>query len=263
MTPPTRASGTPPVCNGTCTASSNMPVSSNQTNSAISTLVNAAHAAGVKVILSIGGGGGDKQIIQFYNAGLSSQLVASLNSYVTQFNLDGVDLDIEDPNNMGTPYATFAADLISTFHPQNKIVTAAVAQYLQSAMPTSTLLQFDFVNVMNYSNLSNAQTAMSYFSSLGEPNSKIVLGVPFFGQSADGNTQEAYATILAAYPGAGGANQVSGGSLDGGITLYYVGDAMMAQETQLGVQYGGVMIWELSQDAAAPNSLLTIIQNNL
>jgi hypothetical protein len=53
-----------------------------------------------------------------------------------------------------------------------QIVTAAVAQYLQSAMPTSTLLQFDFVNVMNYSNLSNAQTAMSYFSSLGEPNSK-------------------------------------------------------------------------------------------
>jgi GH18 family chitinase len=257
------AFGNPPTCNGTCTASSNMSFSLGQTNSDIATLVNAAHAAGVKVILSIGGGGGDQQIIQFYNAGLSAQLVASLNSYVTEFNLDGVDLDIEDPNNMGTPYATFAADLVSTFHPQNKIVTAAVAEYLQSSMPTSTLLQFDFVNIMNYSNLSDAQTAMAYFSSLGEPGSKMVLGVPFFGQSADGNTEETYATILAAYPGAGGANEVSGGSLDGGIALYYVGDAMMAQETQLGAQYGGIMIWELSQDAAPPNSLLTIIQNNL
>ena len=257
------AFGNPPTCNGTCTASSNMAFSLGQSNADITTLVNAAHAAGVKVILSIGGGGGDQQIIQFYNAGLSAQLVASLNSYVTEFNLDGVDLDIEDPNNMGTPYATFAADLISTFHPQNKIVTAAVAEYLQSAMPTSTLLQFDFVNIMNYSSLSDAQTAMAYFSSLGEPSSRMVLGVPFFGSSNDGNTEETYATILAAYPGAGGENSVSGGSLDGGITLNYVGDAEMAQETQLGVQYGGIMIWELSQDAPPPNSLLTIIQNNL
>jgi hypothetical protein len=257
------AFGLPPVCNGTCTASSDMTFSLNQSSSDITTLVNAAHAAGVKVILSIGGGGGDQQIIQFYNAGLSAQLVASLNSYVTEFNLDGVDLDIEDPDNMGTPYATFTADLISTFHPQNKIVTAAVAEYLQSSMPTSTLLQFDFVNIMNYSDLSDAQTAMAYFSSLGEPSSKMVLGVPFFGQSADGNTEETYATILAAYPGAGSENEVSGGSLDGGLALYYVGDAEMAQETQLGAQYGGIMIWELSQDAAPPNSLLTIIQNNL
>jgi GH18 family chitinase len=263
------AFGNPPTCNGTCTASSNMTFSLGQTNSDITTLVNAAHAAGVKVILSIGGGGGDQQIIQFYNAGLSSQLIASLNSYVTQFNLDGVDLDIEDPSNMGTPYATFASDLASTFHPQGKIVTAAVAQYLMAnsgqpnGMPTSTLSLFDFVNVMVYSSLSDCQSAVAYYTSVGEPASKIVVGVPFFGSSNDGNTEESYSTILAAYPGAGGENSVSGGSLDGGIQLNYVGDAEMAQETQLGVQYGGVMIWELSQDAAPPNSLLTIIQNNL
>ncbi|MGD0800371.1 MAG: glycosyl hydrolase family 18 protein [Terracidiphilus sp.] len=266
------AFGDPPVCGGACTASSDMTfslVDNKQSDAEITALVTAAHTAGVKVILSIGGGGTDQQIIQFYNAGLSSQLVASLNTYVTKFNLDGVDLDIEDPSNMGTPYATFAADLISTFHPQNKIVTAAVAEYLMAnssqpkGMLTSTLPLFDFLNVMNYSNLSDAQTAMTYFSSLGEPASQMTLGVPFFGQSADGNTEETYATILAAYPSAGSENEVSGGSLDGGLALYYVGDAEMAQETQLGAQYGGVMIWELSQDAAPPNSLLTIIQNNL
>jgi hypothetical protein len=37
----------------------------------------------------------------------------------------------------------------------------------------------------------------------------------------------------------------------------------MAQETVFSLQYGGIMIWELSQDAPPPNSLLTIIQNNL
>ncbi|WP_158823403.1 RICIN domain-containing protein [Granulicella sp. S156] len=254
----------PPTCNGTCTASSDMTFSLNQTDADIATLVNAAHAAGVKVLLSIGGGGGDQQIIQFYNAGLSTQLVASLANYISAHNLDGVDLDIEDPNNMGTPYATFTSALVAQFRPQGKAITAAVAEYLQSAMPDSALHQFDFVNVMVYSNLSDCQTALQYYSATKSvPNNQIVLGVPFFGQSSDGNTEEEYNTILAAYPDAWQSDEVSGGSLDGGIALYYVGEATMAQETQLGAQYGGIMIWELTGDAPAPHSLLTVVQNNL
>jgi hypothetical protein len=239
------AFGNPPTCNGTCTASSNMTFSLGQSNADITTLVNAAHAAGVKVLVSIGGGGGDQQIIQFYEQGLSSQLIASLNSFVTQFNLDGVDLDIESPGSMGTPYATFAADLDSTFHPQNKLVTAAVAEYLVSGsgqpngMPLSTLPMFDFVNDMVYSDLATGQAELAWWTSQGEPASKITLGVPFFGQSSDGNTEENYSTILAAYPSAG------------------------SEKTQLGIQYGGVMIWDLGADAAPPNSLLTIVQNNM
>ena len=37
----------------------------------------------------------------------------------------------------------------------------------------------------------------------------------------------------------------------------------MAQETQLGARYGGIMIWELTQDAGGPHSLLSVIQKNL
>ena len=92
-----------------------------------------------------------QMILQFYNAGLSVPLVDSLDRYVSAHNLDGVDLDIEDPSNMGAPYGTFVNALIAKFHPEGKIVTAAVAQYLQSSMPDSALRQFDFINVMNYS----------------------------------------------------------------------------------------------------------------
>jgi chitinase len=46
-----------------------------------------------------------------------------------------------------------------------------------------------------------------------------------------------------------------------GIT--YVGEATMAAETQLGMQYGGVMIWQLAGDAPPPHSLLNVIQSNL
>src|SRR5882724_11802636 len=128
------AFGNPPKCSGTCTASSNMNFSIGQSDADIATLVNTAHAAGVKVILSIGGGGGDQQILQFYNAGLSTQLVNSLANYITAHNLDGVDVDIEDPNNMGSPLTTFVNALVAKFRPQGKLITAAVAQYLQGSM---------------------------------------------------------------------------------------------------------------------------------
>jgi hypothetical protein len=264
------AFGVPPACTGACTASSDMTwalSSGLQSDAEIAALVTAAHSAGLKVTLSIGGGSNstDDLISAFYNAGLSTQLAASLDAYLTAHNLDGVDVDIEDPSNMGANYEAFVSALIAQLHPEGKIVSAAVAEWLQSqnVMSNSTLQSFDFVNVMVYSNLSDCQTDLAYFSSLGEPSSQMTLGVPFFGQTADGSYSATYAAILAAYPDAWQSDEVSGGSLDGGATLYYVGEATMALETQLGIQYGGISIWELSQDAQPPHSLLNVIQNNM
>jgi GH18 family chitinase len=165
---------------------------------------------------------------------------------------------------MGDPYATFVDALVEEFRPQGKLITAAVAEYLQSSMPDRALHQFDFVNVMNYSNYSDAVEAMNFYAEQKcVPRKQITLGVPFFGQSADGNIEETYSTILAAYPDAWQSDVVSGGSLDDGIALYYVGETTMAKETRLGKQYGGIMIWELSQDGAPPHALLSIIDKNL
>jgi hypothetical protein len=260
----------PPDCSGTCTASSNMTWSLSsgvQSDAEIAALVTAAHTAGVKVLLSIGGGSNstDDRISAFYNAGLSTPLAASLDTYLTAHNIDGVDVDFEDPTNMGAPYEDFVAALIAQLHPEGKIVSAAVAQWIQSqnVMSNSTLQSFDFVTVMVYSNLADCQSNLTYFAGLGEPASQMSLGVPFFGQTADGSYSATYVQILAAYPNAWQSDQVSGGSLDNGATLYYVGEASMKQETLLGAQYGGISIWELSQDAPPPHSLLAVIQGNL
>src|ERR1700722_645154 len=100
----------PPKCQGICTPASDMRFSiDGETDADIDTIVRAAHAAGVRVVASIGGGGGDQRIIQFYNAGLSGPVVASLRAFVSAHNLDGVDFDIEDPSNMGAPYLTFTS----------------------------------------------------------------------------------------------------------------------------------------------------------
>ncbi|MGO8717887.1 MAG: glycosyl hydrolase family 18 protein [Acidobacteriaceae bacterium] len=259
------AFGVPPKCDGICTASSDMDFSiQGQSDADIAAIVAAAHAAGVIVVLSIGGGGGDQRIIQFYNAGLSVELVNSLDKFVAAHGFDGVDLDIEDPSNMGAPYGTLVNALIEKFHTEGKIVTAAVAKYLQSSMPDAALHQFDFINVMNYSSY-DAAAGLLRFYAVDEkvPRDKIVLGVPFFGSNSDDSKEESYQTILAAYPNAWKVDLAGGGPLDDGQAFRYVGEATMARETLLGEYYGGIMIWQILGDAPAPHSLLNVIQNNL
>jgi hypothetical protein len=258
----------PPRCrHHHCTAKSNMTFSLGQSDAEIDALVAAAHEAGVKVLVTICNGDNNNYPVlsQFYKAGLSSQLAASLDSFVSAHNLDGVDVDVETPNEMGDPYDTFMAALIDKLHPEGKILTAAVAEWIQSqnVMTLATLHAFDFINVMVYSDLSDAKSGMAYFSSLDEPARKMTLGVPFFGCNASGSICENYSTILAAYPNAWKMDEVSGGDLDGGVALYYVGEATMAKETKVGKHYGGVMIWELAEDASGPHSLLAVIRNKL
>ncbi|HEY1810342.1 MAG TPA: glycosyl hydrolase family 18 protein [Acidobacteriaceae bacterium] len=254
----------PPQCQGVCAAASDMRFSiEGESDADIDALVRAAHAAGVRVIASIGGGGGDQRIIQFYNAGLSVPLIASLQAFVAAHSLDGVDLDIEDPSNMGSPYLTFTTALTAAFHPEGKLVTAAVAPYLQASMPDAALRQFDLLNVMNYSSTSAAVAALNFYAVQKKiPPAKLVLGVPFFGSADNDAREEGYKEILAAYPNAWKVDLAGGGPLDDGMAFHYVGESTMVEETQLGKKYGGIMFWDLTDDAPAPHSLLTLIEAN-
>ena len=254
----------PPRCQGVCTPSSDVRFSiDGETDADIDMIVRAAHSAGVRVVASIGGGGGDQRIIQFYNVGLSEPVVASLRAFVLAHNFDGVDLDIEDPSNMGAPYLTFTSTLTAAFHPDGKLITAAVARYLQGSMPDAALRQFDLLNIMNYSSYSAAVAAMNFYANQKKiPASKLVLGVPFFGSSEDDSREESYKNILAAYPNAWKVDLVGGGPLDDGLAFHYVGESTMAQETELGKKYGGIMFWDLADDASAPHSLLMAIEAN-
>ena len=260
------AFGTAKRCAGVCTASSDMTLSLDQDDADVATLVTTAHAAGVKVMISLGGGDrtDDSTISQFYNAGLSVPFAVAIDQYVAAHNLDGVDVDMEDPSNMGAPYGDFILALAARLHPEGKLLTAAVASYLGSVIPDAALEQFDFLNVMIYSNYADACGELQYFSSVKSiAPAKLVLGVPFFGSTRNWTREESYATILAAYPEAWQRDEVSGGSLDDGVTLNYVGESTMAKETELGAHFGGVMVWELTQDAVGTHSLLSVIRKNL
>ena len=254
----------PPTCQGACTAASNMKFSiDGETDADIDAMVRAAHAAGVRVVASIGGGGGDQRIIQFYNVGLSDPVVVSLHAFVSAHQLDGVDLDIEDPSNMGAPFLTFTTALTAAFHPEGKVVTAAVAKYLQDSMPDAALRQFDLLNIMSYSNYSAAVAALNFYANDKKiAPATLVLGVPFFGSSDGDGREEGYRNILAAYPNAWKVDLAGGGTLDDGLAFHYAGESTMAQETLLGKKYGGIMFWDLGDDAPAPHSLLHIVEQN-
>jgi len=247
----------PPACEASgCTAKSDMTFGANATFTpeALKAIVDAAHAHGTKVLASLGGAGGDKRYMQFYNAGLSVQIVDALDIYLKKNNLDGVDVDIEEPTQMGVPYTQFVKALVAKLKPEGKLVTAAVAQYIQAGVQDEVLPLLDIVNVMIYSDYNRSVTDMAWWvNSKHVPKEKLTLGIGFHG----------YTALLAAYPNAWAVDSVGGGTYRNGATVTYQGENTVGRLTQLGAQYGGSMIWELSQDGPSnPHSLLKAMQIN-
>ena len=160
------------------------------------TLVAAAHAKNVKVLVSIGGGGGDQTVINAYQSASNiAPLVANLDTMVKAMNLDGVDVDLESPGGMtsSSNYPAFVSQLISTFHPEGKLVTTASAQYIvQGQNPDATIVatlnSFDFINDMIYSaNMSDYTNEAAWWtgSTIGLPKEKLVWGICFGGVRPD------------------------------------------------------------------------------
>jgi chitinase len=241
--------------------------------------VNAAHARGVKVFPSLCGGGGDGRIAPYYEPNRVDQFVDNIINFVVSHNMDGIDVDVEAPNRMGAKYDTFIAKLIAKARPLGLPVTAAVAQWMQSGMSDNTLRSFDFITIMSYDNTgtwtgagehssyAQAQQALAFYASKGVARDRMVLGVPFYGYcwgncgGGQTSTYILYKDLIAAFPNAWNADWISAN----GAQYSYNGLATMRAKTDLGEQYGGIMIWELAGDLPTSNgnSLLRAIDGNL
>jgi chitinase len=180
----------------------------------VQTLTAAAHAKNVKVLVSIGGAGGDASVISAYKSASNiAPLVANLDAMVTAMNLDGVDVDLETGSGMrsSSNYPAFVSQLISTFHAEGKLVTTAQAQYIvqdqnPDATIVATLKSFDFVNDMIYSNnMSDFTNEASWWtgSTIGLPKDNLVWGICFgeCGGAPSVTTVEQITTASKAYGG--------------------------------------------------------------
>ena len=227
----------------------------------VKALVDAAHAGGVKVLASLGGGGSDQTVIARYKDPTQiPDLVAKLDAFVAAHDFDGVDVDIEDPANLGADYTAFVDQTVATLRLKGKLVTAAVAQYLQDSMADATLHEFDFLNVMIYSSYDDSVSALQYYSGTkAVPVRLLDLGAGFFGSDSAGN-EYAYVDILAADGTAWSKDQAE---VDG-QTVRYTGMASMKKLAEYSKGFGGIMFWELSEDTSDPQySLYEVIQSSM
>jgi chitinase len=244
-------------------------------NTGSNTIINAAHGQNVKVFVSLGGGSvseGGAIRDNYFNlitSGNRTAFIQKIYDYVVAHNFDGVDMDLEGPAINGD-YGAFVIALANKLHANGKLISAALSEgYGGANVPSSTFAAFDWINIMAYdatgpwapgspgqhSPYSMAVNQFNYWTGRGLPASKAIIGLPFYGYGfgASANQGISYANIVSQYPGAENVDQV-------GNTIYYNGIPTIKQKTTFAIQNaGGVMIWELSQDAVGSKSLLTAV----
>jgi GH18 family chitinase len=229
----------------------------------LSSLVSAAHARGVKVLIAVGGwnDGNDSAFEQMAaNAGARTNFVNTLVSFVNAAGLDGVDIDWEypEPGASAQNFAALARELGSAMHSRGKLLTAAVVAngHYGDGIPTAAFADLDFLNIMAYdggqphSTYDYAVQSLNYWVGRGLPRSKAVLGVPFYGRSP--SSYVAYSQLVSWDAQAPYKDNVG--------DVYYNGIPTIQAKARLALgQGGGVMIWELTQDTQGATSLLNAI----
>jgi GH18 family chitinase len=229
----------------------------------IGQLVPLAHKQNVKVLISVGGWGWDKQFEKLAeNPTTRAAFVRNLVKIVEDNHFDGADIDWEYPN-PGDSAQNFLALMLElrSALPKGGLLTAAVVALGEHGpgIPTESFALMDYVNIMAYDNagpehssLDYAQSALDYWLERGLPPEKATLGVPFYARP----TETAYAQIVKADPAAAQLDSTT----YAGIQINYNGIPTIQAKTRLAMQRAsGIMFWRLEQDTNGDLSLLTAI----
>jgi GH18 family chitinase len=232
----------------------------------LQSIVANAHANGVKVFIAIGGWSDNGAVLDPIfesiggDPGSRANFINDALYIVNTYNLDGVDIDWEYPDagNSANNFTTLMRELSNALKPRGKGLSFAAAAdaYNAGGIQSAVFQYVDFVNIMAYDGAGShhstyqfAVDALNLFKGKGCPASKCIVGVPFYARPS----WRSYADLIAS---GASANSDWFGS-DG-----YNGIPTIKQKTQMALnQAGGIMIWELSQDAQGANSLLSAIND--
>lgn len=237
------------------------------------TIVATAHANGVKVIASMGGGGGGNNYPALIStpAGRTA-LCDEIIAFVRKYGLDGIDSDLENgAPAFWTNYEPFILELRRRCDAEGLLLTTAVSTWFSDNITDATFACFDFVNIMaydmgfaNHSGLEDTgRMARHYRDTRHIPADRIVIGVPFYGYNktisdndpAGWNDFRSYAQIVAADPTAKDRDEWG--------DYVYNGIPTITAKCALAREYGGIMMWQMAQDATGEPSLLGVIRKNL
>jgi GH18 family chitinase len=231
-----------------------------------------AHQNDAKVILSFGGWDDGKPSAFDAIAAderLTDRFATRLEDLISRYNLDGIDIDLEFPaEGTAVDFAQFIHALGIKLHAMNKTLSVAVSAddvhgkyYLDSIVDDA-----DFLNIMayddglgeteirNHSGYAFAGKALDYWiGTRHAPREKAILGVPFYGRSLIDRHSISYYRIHKHYAWSSAADSAGGFGYNGF-------DTIRAKTVNLArYRAGGIMIWQLNQDANGTDSLLNAI----
>lgn len=231
-------------------------------------IVTKCHQNNVKAMIAIGGGGGfNTSGNPFGTASGRTNIVNQIMDYVDQYDLDGVDIDIEvSDGNTWANFDLFISELSGRLKAKNKLLTMAVSSWFTGSISNSTYNYFDFINLMTYdeyagngpvASMNFVNNQISHYSGKGISKDRLTIGVPFYGYGPGGYADAfTYGEIISANTN----NRYSDTATINGKTVYYNGETTIREKAELSKSYGGIMIWELGQDSFGTYSLLKAIK---
>ena len=191
-----------------------------------------------------------------------TRFVQALTQFCVHNKFDGADCDWEFPANK-TEDTAFMALLVETkraFTPHHLSLSMAMAPW-QDITPIAADAVDEF-NLMTYYDdshhaaLPHAQADLRGLLQKGVPARKIFLGIPFYAEGiADAGVTPPYADIVRQYHPAPDVDEVNGLAFNG------PGTVQAKTREALGQHLGGVMIWEIGQDATDKSFLIRAIHH--
>ena len=254
----------------------------NQNLDGLTSFVEAAHSNNVKVLFSIGGGTVQPQYHELLKDDKRQKLIDDLVSNVLKYDIDGIDVDLEEGyafgSNLDANYGKFIMELSKVLKSHNKLITVALISQPANTVTQEVLNEFDFINIMSYDHTGpwmrnsppmhhspyvDARDDLNFYhNTLKLPKEKLILGVPFYGYAfgpklTDPITTWYYSDLISEYPGAECADYWH---LPDDYVLFYNGIPTIKNKTKLAKkEAGGIMIWQLLFDVSGPKSLLNAI----
>lgn len=178
--------------------------------------------------------------------------------------LDGLDLDWEHPKNAEEQagYSQLLTDLRDAFQPHGLCLSVTMAGWQR--LTPKAYAAADWIQVMAYdhdgrhSTFDRAKEDVLAVIESGASPKKIVLGLPLYGRDIkQRNIARSYREIVAQHNPPPEQDQVAG--------IYFNGPTTLSRKVRLAREssWGGIMVWELGQDAPSPKSLLQAILQTL